>query len=110
MPSRKPAVSREVAYAQKACDCTSDRMCRFCSRWLKASMATPAQRRMMFALWHQHGVEDRRIRLAVTSGYVRRIVRSSSTLTRREAARVIDRLQDPNVPFLDRRHSRRPAV
>ncbi len=94
MAKSKPVVSREVAYTMKACDCRDDWMCRYCSHWLDARMATPAQRRMMFALWHQHGVEDRRIRLAMTSGYVRRVVRSSTALTRREAARVIDRLQD----------------
>jgi tellurite resistance protein len=54
---------------------------------------SPAQRRMMFALWHQHGIEDRRIRLAMTSGYIRRVIRSSTALTHREASRVIDRLQ-----------------
>jgi hypothetical protein len=55
---------------------------------------TPAQRKMMFALFAQHGIAKRSVRLAWTSGFVRRIVRSSSTLTRREAALVIDRLQD----------------
>jgi len=54
--------------------------------------ATPAQRKLMFALWRQHGVEDRRIRLAVTSGIIRRVVASSTALTRDEAGRVIDRL------------------
>ncbi len=61
--------------------------------------ATTAQHRAMWALWHRHGVTDRRnLRLAITSGIVHRVVSSSTALTRDEASRVIDRLQDTDGP------------
>lgn len=39
--SRKPAVSREARYAQKACACRPGLVCRHCRRWLPAGLARP---------------------------------------------------------------------
>ncbi|OBI53597.1 hypothetical protein [Mycobacterium sp. E787] len=54
--------------------------------------ATPAQHRLMFALWRQAGVTDRAARMALTSAIVGRDITTSAALTKADASAVIDAL------------------
>jgi hypothetical protein len=54
--------------------------------------ATPAQRRMMFALWREAGVTDRDERLRRTSRMLGRNITTSTELSKRDAATLIDYL------------------
>lgn len=54
--------------------------------------ATPAQNRLMHALWRHHGITKRNDRLRITSVMIGRDIDSSRDLTRAEVHRLIDQL------------------
>jgi hypothetical protein len=56
------------------------------------NLATGSQRRMMHALWKQHGITDREDRLRITGVMLNKLVESSCTLSRADASRLIDSL------------------
>ena len=56
--------------------------------------ASPAQTRLMFLLFHEHGITGREERLAATSQIVGRGVSTSSLLSRREVGMIIDHLAE----------------
>lgn len=64
--------------------------------------ATPAQHKLMFALWAKAGIRDRNQRIMLTCNIIGREIESSRDLTITEGIRIIDRLESGDITELVR--------